>query len=188
MASHGSNWTQREPTQVSGAGLAAGTRSSCRCSLPELLGQPSLNPQRAANECGLARNQKGRPLGDADGVRRFEGETFAPKKRAPPQRVIRSLLLEWDGIGAGVPDDEYDCMIGPLCKLIHQRSSIGEIAVWDADRRRDHFGLEADREVPEWTEGFFDDVAAFDDEELAEAEDDAAARSRSAGSGSSVSP
>lgn len=31
--------------------------------------------------------------------------------------------------------------------------------------------------VPEWMEGFFDDVAAFDDEELAEAENDAAARS-----------
>lgn len=32
-------------------------------------------------------------------------------------------------------------------------------------------------EVPEWLEGFFDDVAAYDDEELADAEDDAAARS-----------
>ena len=35
----------------------------------------------------------------------------------------------------------------------------------------------ADDEVPEWMEGFLDDVAAFDDEQLAEAEDDAAARS-----------
>jgi superfamily II DNA/RNA helicase len=32
-------------------------------------------------------------------------------------------------------------------------------------------------EVPEWMEGFFDDVAAYDDEELADAEDDATARS-----------
>jgi len=32
-------------------------------------------------------------------------------------------------------------------------------------------------EVPEWMEGFLDDVAAYDDEELAEAEDDAASRS-----------
>ena len=32
-------------------------------------------------------------------------------------------------------------------------------------------------EVPEWLEGFFDDVAAYDDEELADAEDDATARS-----------
>jgi len=34
-----------------------------------------------------------------------------------------------------------------------------------------------DDEVPAWMESFLDDVAAFDDEELAEAEDDAAARS-----------
>ena len=33
-----------------------------------------------------------------------------------------------------------------------------------------------DDEVPEWIEGFLDGVAAFDDEQLAEAEDDAAAR------------
>ena len=32
-------------------------------------------------------------------------------------------------------------------------------------------------EVPQWLEGFFDDTAAYDDEELADAEDDATARS-----------
>ena len=31
--------------------------------------------------------------------------------------------------------------------------------------------------VPEWLDGFFDDVSAYDDEELADAEDDATARS-----------
>ena len=34
-----------------------------------------------------------------------------------------------------------------------------------------------DDEIPEWLEGFFDDVAAYDDDEMAEAEDDATARS-----------
>jgi superfamily II DNA or RNA helicase len=34
-----------------------------------------------------------------------------------------------------------------------------------------------DDEVPEWLEGFFGDVAAYDDEELADAEDDATSRS-----------
>src|SRR5262249_47740022 len=53
-----------------------------------------------------------------------------------------SLLLEWDAIGAGVPDDEYDCMIWPLYELIRQRSSCDEIAAWVRDYRRDHFGLE----------------------------------------------
>jgi len=63
------------------------------------------------------------------------------------QQVIRSLLLEWDAIGAGVPDDEYDCMIWPLYKLIRQRSSDREIAALVADYRRDHFGLEYDGEA-----------------------------------------
>jgi hypothetical protein len=63
-------------------------------------------------------------------------------------KAIRSLLLEWDAIGGGViPDDEYDCMIWPPYKLIRQRSSNEEIAEWVGDRRRDHFGLEDDREA-----------------------------------------
>ena len=63
------------------------------------------------------------------------------------ERVIRSLLLEWDAIGCGVPDDEYDCMIWPLYKLIRQRSSNEEIAAWVGDQRRGHFGIEGDREA-----------------------------------------
>lgn len=64
------------------------------------------------------------------------------------ENVIRSLLLEWDAIGGGlVPDDEYDCMIWPLYKLIRQRSSDEEIAGWVGDQRRGHFGLEDDREA-----------------------------------------
>jgi hypothetical protein len=64
------------------------------------------------------------------------------------EKVIRSLLLEWDAIGGGlVPHDEYDCMIWPLYKLIRQRSSNEEIAEWVGDLRRDHFGLEDDREA-----------------------------------------
>lgn len=37
---------------------------------------------------------------------------------------------------------------------------------------------QADDDVPEWMEEFFDDVATFDDEQLAEAEDDALGRTR----------
>jgi hypothetical protein len=61
------------------------------------------------------------------------------------ERVIRSLLLEWDAIGAGIPDDEYDCVVWPLYKLIRQRRSNHEITAWVGDQRRDHFGLEDDR-------------------------------------------
>ena len=62
------------------------------------------------------------------------------------ERVIRSLLLEWDAIG-GVPDDEYDGMIWPLYELIRQRSSSDEIAACVGDYRRDVFEIEGDREA-----------------------------------------
>ena len=64
------------------------------------------------------------------------------------ERVIRSLLLEWDAIGGRVlPDDEHDCMIWPLYKLIRRHSSNHEITAWVGEQRRDHFGLEDDREA-----------------------------------------
>ena len=45
--------------------------------------------------------------------------------------------MDWDAIGARVPEDEYDCMIWPLYKLIRQRCSNDEIAEWVGDLRRD---------------------------------------------------
>jgi hypothetical protein len=38
-------------------------------------------------------------------------------------------------------------MIWPLYELIRQRCSNDEIAAWVGDHRRDHFGLEDDREA-----------------------------------------
>ena len=63
------------------------------------------------------------------------------------ERVIRSLLLEWDAIGCGVPGDEYDGMIWPLYKLLRQHSSNDEIATWVAECGRDVFEIERDREA-----------------------------------------
>lgn len=63
------------------------------------------------------------------------------------QDTIRRFLLEWDAIGAGVPDDEYDCMIGPLYGLVSREATRAEIATWLAEYRRDHFGLPADPEA-----------------------------------------
>jgi hypothetical protein len=89
-----------------------------------------------------------RALGDTDDVSEGSSNKGALRSDARrTERVIRSLLLEWDAIGVWVPDDEYDCMIWPLYKLIRQRSSIHEIAAWVGDHRRDHFGLEDDREA-----------------------------------------
>jgi hypothetical protein len=103
----------------------------------------------AEMSAGWASNRRPKilQLGDTDGVSEGSSEKRALRSNARrAQRVIRSLLLEWDAIGAGVPDDEYDCMIWPLYKLIHQRSSNDEIAAWVEDYRRDHFGLEGEGE------------------------------------------
>ena len=98
---------------------------------------------------GLEPEAHDRPLGDTDDVPEDSSETRALRSDARhAEKVIRSLLLEWDAIGGEVvPDDEYDCMIWPLYKLIRQRSSNEEIAEWVGDRRRVHFGLEDDREA-----------------------------------------
>jgi hypothetical protein len=60
------------------------------------------------------------------------------------QDTIRRFLLEWDAIGADVPDDEYDCMMGPLYGLVSREATTAVIATWLAEYRRDHFGLPAD--------------------------------------------
>jgi len=89
-----------------------------------------------------------RALGDNDDVSEGSSEKRAPRSGARrAEGGIRSLLLQWDAIGVWVPDDEYDCMIWPLYKLIRQRCSTHEIAAWVGDHRRDHFGLEDDRQA-----------------------------------------
>ena len=62
--------------------------------------------------------------------------------------------------------------------LARARSRTPSASTWRPSRRRPGRPATAhEDEVPEWMEGFFDDVAAYDDEELADAEDDATARS-----------
>lgn len=81
-------------------------------------------------------------MADEEGVER--DELHARGRRA--QDTIRGFLLEWDAIEAGTPDDEYDCMIGPLYGLVFKGSDKDQIAAWLADYRADHFGLPADAE------------------------------------------
>jgi hypothetical protein len=84
---------------------------------------------------------------ETDGVSEDSSERRALRRDARrAERVIRSLLLDWDAIG-GVPDDEYDGMIWQLYELIRQRSSSDEIAAWVRDYRRDVFAIEGDREA-----------------------------------------
>lgn len=62
------------------------------------------------------------------------------------QRDVRALLLEWDPIGiSGVDEaqDEYDCMIGPLLRLLFDRADQSRVLDWIRTERVSHFGLSA---------------------------------------------
>jgi hypothetical protein len=41
-------------------------------------------------------------------------------------RELRSLVNAWDPIGlieAGAPEDEYECIVGPLMRMLEERAS-----------------------------------------------------------------
>lgn len=57
---------------------------------------------------------------------------------------VRSLLMEWDLLGvADVPwcADEYDCMIGPLLRHLHDGGDAATLHDWITREVVDHFGL-----------------------------------------------
>jgi hypothetical protein len=61
---------------------------------------------------------------------------------------LRALFCEWDPIGVMVdpewPRDEYDCMVGPVMRLLETGASDAEIADYLRSEITDHFGLSAE--------------------------------------------
>jgi len=58
---------------------------------------------------------------------------------------VRALLLKWDPIGVlDKPEaaDEYDCMIGPLLRLLRDGADANTLHGWIAKERTGHFGLD----------------------------------------------
>lgn len=63
------------------------------------------------------------------------------------QRQLRGILLAWDPIGvAGIVHaaDEYDCMLGPLLRLLQQGADASRIEAWLTAEVQTHFGLGPD--------------------------------------------
>jgi hypothetical protein len=58
---------------------------------------------------------------------------------------LRTLLCDWDPIGVmnnpEWPQDEYDCLIGPLLSLLMNGSSNEDIASYLHAEITEHFGL-----------------------------------------------
>jgi hypothetical protein len=61
-------------------------------------------------------------------------------------RGLRRLLNEWDPIGVfphlGGPDDEYDCLYGPLMDHLHAGAPAQQIAAYLRSELTDHFGID----------------------------------------------
>ncbi len=62
---------------------------------------------------------------------------------------IRDLLNEWDPIGvtslSDWPRDEYECLAGPLLRLLEASASQSEIAGYLRGEIENHFGLDPSR-------------------------------------------
>jgi hypothetical protein len=62
------------------------------------------------------------------------------------QDELRLMLLRWDPIGVAddvAATDDYDCMIGPLFRLLNSAATTDEITTWLASELNEHFGLAA---------------------------------------------
>ena len=63
---------------------------------------------------------------------------------------LRRLVLEWDPIGVAdfAPDDEYDCLIGPLLGQLSRGADQAALAKFLRHELRSHFGVDpADDEI-----------------------------------------
>jgi hypothetical protein len=67
--------------------------------------------------------------------------------KADVDAIRRVLMSEWDPIGCGVPDDEYDSYIPVIYKYMQARSSVEELAQHLEEIETQRMGLSARPEV-----------------------------------------
>jgi hypothetical protein len=62
------------------------------------------------------------------------------------QANLRHLIWEWDPIGIAdfAPEDEYDCLVGPLLSKLSRGGGREEISNYLRSRLVGHFGLDPD--------------------------------------------
>jgi hypothetical protein len=59
------------------------------------------------------------------------------------ETLVHDVLVAWDPIGGGVPDDEYDCLVWPTIKRLDAGATPEELACWLTSELSGHFGIEA---------------------------------------------
>ena len=59
------------------------------------------------------------------------------------QKELRMILNEWNFLAVAIagPQDEYDCMLGPLLTLLHNGADENEVRDFIKKERKEHFGL-----------------------------------------------
>ena len=78
-------------------------------------------------------------------------------------KELRDLAFRRDpiGLGASLPSDEYDCVLGPLLTMLESSASVEEIDAYLKRELTEHFGLSPTRsrgpehlaiEAKEWFE------------------------------------
>lgn len=58
-------------------------------------------------------------------------------------RELRDLTNEWDPIGLirlGAPQDEYECVLGALIRLLERQATVQEVTGYLVKEFADHFG------------------------------------------------
>ena len=63
--------------------------------------------------------------------------------RADVEAIRKILISDWDPIGCGVPDDEYDDYIGGIYSLIQRQVSVDELTLHLDKLESDTMGLPA---------------------------------------------
>lgn len=61
-------------------------------------------------------------------------------------RELRGLINQWDPIGlisAGAPEDEYECVTGPVLRMLETSESAEAIAAYLETEFAEHFGMPA---------------------------------------------
>lgn len=56
---------------------------------------------------------------------------------------VREIVREWDVLGVAdiAPEDEYDCLVGPLTSLVAKGASRDELRAFMEKDMNGHFGL-----------------------------------------------
>lgn len=80
-----------------------------------------------------------------------------PKKESRRRwRELRGAVNNWDPVGLlelGAPEDEYECLVGPLMHMLDNGSSPEEIADYLNQHIPDHFGVPIREGAQEFVKG-----------------------------------